>query len=91
MNALGIRELKVKASEILRSVREQGSRFVITYRGRPVAILSPIETIDRSIGRPESINMGGNPWQELENLGKQISEAWQSEHSSTEILAAMRR
>ncbi|NOH12432.1 MAG: type II toxin-antitoxin system prevent-host-death family antitoxin [Chloroflexi bacterium] len=90
MNDLGIRELKAKASEILRTVREQGSRYVITHRGRPIAILSPVETIERSTIDPESEN-GENRWQELEDLGHKISVAWQSEQSSAEILAAMRR
>jgi prevent-host-death family protein len=43
MDDLGIRELKAKASEILRNVRERGSRYVITHRGRPVAVLGPVE------------------------------------------------
>jgi prevent-host-death family protein len=41
MREIGVRELKVKASEIMRSVRNRRARYIITYRGRPVGLLSP--------------------------------------------------
>jgi prevent-host-death family protein len=40
MATVGIRELRQRASEILRRV-EAGEAFEVTDRGRPVAILSP--------------------------------------------------
>jgi prevent-host-death family protein len=43
MPEVGLRELKAHASEILRDVREQGTHYVVTHRGRPVAMLRPIE------------------------------------------------
>lgn len=43
MPEIGIRQLKNDTSEILRSVREQGAEYVITYRGQPVAVLRPVE------------------------------------------------
>ena len=33
MPEVGVRELKIRASEILRNVRERRARYVITYRG----------------------------------------------------------
>ena len=42
MAAVGVRELKAKASEIIeRSSR--GERFLVTRRGRPISILLPID------------------------------------------------
>lgn len=41
MKAVGIRELRQRASELLRLV-EAGDTIEITDRGRPVALLSPI-------------------------------------------------
>ena len=41
MATVGIRELRQRASELLRLV-EQGETVEITDRGRPVALLSPI-------------------------------------------------
>ena len=38
---IGVRELKQRASEILRRVREDGASYAITYRGKVVARLEP--------------------------------------------------
>lgn len=42
MAAVGIRELKAKASDIIRR-SSQGERFLVTWRGRPVSVLLPID------------------------------------------------
>jgi antitoxin (DNA-binding transcriptional repressor) of toxin-antitoxin stability system len=34
MPDIGVRELKTRASEIIRDLREQRTRYVVTYRGR---------------------------------------------------------
>ena len=41
MNQVGVRELRQRASELLRLV-ERGETIEITDRGRPVAILAPL-------------------------------------------------
>ena len=41
MTSVGIRELRQRASELLRRV-ERGESIEITDRGRPVAVLSPL-------------------------------------------------
>jgi prevent-host-death family protein len=41
MMRVGIRELRQRASELLRQV-ERGESFEITDRGRPVAVLTPV-------------------------------------------------
>ncbi len=41
MTAVGVRELRQRASELLRRV-EAGETIEITDRGRPVALLSPV-------------------------------------------------
>ena len=42
--SVGIRELRQRASELLRHV-EQGESIEITDRGRPVAVLSPLPSV----------------------------------------------
>ena len=37
MHEIGVRELKTRASEIVRNVRRRRTRYVITYRGWSVA------------------------------------------------------
>ncbi len=44
MTSVGIRELRQRASELLRQV-EQGETIEITDRGRPVAVLAPLSDL----------------------------------------------
>lgn len=81
MAEVGVRELKNRASEIVRAVREEQVEYVITYRGQPVARLVPI-TKEKN---------GERAWQELERLSQEISARWQSDKSAVELLAEMRR
>jgi prevent-host-death family protein len=39
-----VRELRENAAEVLRQVRE-GAEYVVTYQGRPVAVLLPVDTV----------------------------------------------
>jgi prevent-host-death family protein len=47
MREIGIRELKVHASQILRRVRESQEEVPITYRGKVVAHVVPAETYEK--------------------------------------------
>jgi prevent-host-death family protein len=64
---IGARELKQRASEILRRVREDGASYAITYHGKVVARLEPDEASDRR-ARSRAI------WAEIDELAKDISE-----------------
>ena len=43
MRQIGLRELRDRASKILREVREEKSEYIITHHGRPVALLIPVD------------------------------------------------
>jgi prevent-host-death family protein len=43
MGTVGVRELKQDASRILRRVREEGESFDVTYHGKVIAKLVPVE------------------------------------------------
>jgi prevent-host-death family protein len=81
MPEVGVRELKNRASEILRAVREGRAEYVITYRGQPVARLVPIAEDEE----------GEQTWQELERLSREISARWRSDKSAGELLDEVRR
>ena len=49
MPRVGVRELKNQTSEILRAVREERAEYIITYQGRPMAILLPIDVDDEEL------------------------------------------
>ncbi len=84
MAEIGVRELKVHASEIVRAVRDEHALYVITYRGRPVGILAPVEASPG--GKLESA-----AWEELTEIGEEIGRGWRSPLTSAEILSQMRR
>lgn len=83
----GVRELKIRASAIVRAVRERRARYVITYRGRAVAILAPLETPpeDQSPGDDQAV------WDELIRLGREIGKRGRGRLSTVDLLSKMRR
>lgn len=42
MPFVGVRELKTKASEILKVLRQEKKDFIVTYKGKPFAVLAPL-------------------------------------------------
>lgn len=82
MPEIGVRELKAHASEIVRQVREQRMRYTITYRGRPVGLLIPLE-------QPQEQVTHDDPWEELLRLGALIGVNDEGQ-SATELLLEMR-
>ena len=90
MPDVGVRELKVRASEIVRDVREQRARYVITYRGRPVGLLMPLS--ETSTAELSSTGESATViWEELTRLGEEIGRGWRSPLTSAELLSQMRR
>jgi prevent-host-death family protein len=87
MLEIGVRKLKTHASEIVRSVREQRARYVITQRGHPVALLTPL---DEPAPQPASAEVDA-AWDDLIRLGEEIGRSWQSPLTSVELLSEMRR
>lgn len=45
MKSIGVRELRQRASAVLRDV-ERGATFEVTDRGRPVALITPLPDLD---------------------------------------------
>jgi prevent-host-death family protein len=81
---IGIRELKSRASEVVRTVKEERARYVITQRGKPAALIVPLDAAP-----PEKA--ADDVWERLERLGEEISKVWESDKSAVEILSEMRR
>lgn len=90
MPDVGVRELKIRASEIVRDVREHRARYTITYRGRPVGVLAPLETAPQAGPLPGG-EPGASVWDELTRLGEEIGRGWQSPLTGAELLSQMRR
>jgi len=84
MEEIGIRELKARASEVVRAVKERRARYIITQRGKPAAVLLPLDALPPQPD-PDEV------WARLEQIREELGKGWQSEKSAVEILSEMRR
>jgi prevent-host-death family protein len=82
---IGVRELKSRASEILRHVRDERTRYTVTYRGRPVGVLLPVADAPAQQSADEAA------WDNLVRLGEAVADGWPPSVSSGEVLSEMRR
>ena len=67
MREIGIRQLKERASEVIRQVREGNEAITVTYRGRPVARIVPVSEIDRSRAATSAV------WAEMDELAEEVA------------------
>ena len=84
METIGVRELKERASEILRRVRDDGDMFVVTYRGRVIARLVPVV-------QPETEDALADFNADWEQLTKEISAHWPAGVSAVDAVREGRR
>jgi prevent-host-death family protein len=84
METIGVRELKARATEIVRRVREEGAAFEVTYRRRAVARLVPISqpTTERSV---EAF------LERLDRTAAEIGRHWPEGVSAVEAVREVRR
>ncbi len=81
---IGIRELKSRASEVVRAVKEERARYVVTQRGKPVAAIIPVDAM-----LPEKKEDDG--WENLLVIRARLAKDKSKKKSSVEILSEMRR
>jgi prevent-host-death family protein len=94
MPQVGVRELKNEASEIIRAVREERIEYVVRHRGRPVAVILPL---DEGWQEAEAqrvaaeVRASSDFWDRLETLGAQIAARWQNDKTAVELIEEQRR
>ena len=94
MPQVGIRELKNDASEIIRAVREERAEYVVTLRGRPVAVILPVAEgwQETEAGRAAAATRANADfWDRMAALRAEIAAKWQSDKTGVELLEEMRR
>ena len=84
MTEIGIRELKQRISEILRHVREEKETISITYRGRVVAQLVPVD----KVGKRARDNQA---WTDMDELAAEIGARWPVGVTAVEAVREQRR
>ena len=85
MTKVGITELKTRTSDIIRRVRDANETFVITYRGRPVARLRPLEEPETTTYETREILA------EMDRLAEEITKHWPEGVSAVDAVREVRR
>jgi prevent-host-death family protein len=92
MSLIGVRELREQTSEVIRRVREDGAEYVVTYQGRPVAIILPLDA-----GRAEKEMVQASKkavlgsWERYERLAEEIRRDWPANLSTQDVIDSIRR
>ena len=85
MTEVGIRELKQRTSDILRRVRLDKETILITYRGRVVARLTPVDSARSKVAEAQPV------WAEIDDLAAEISTHWRPGLGAAEAVKEQRR
>jgi prevent-host-death family protein len=82
MIRVGIRELKRRASELVRMVHETGKEVQVTYRGQVVALLVPAKRARKD---------DKNALTKLDQLATEIGARWPEDVSAAEAVSEGRQ
>ena len=85
MPQVGIREFKGRASQILQRVRQGRESFQITYRGKVVAVLTPVADLTERAGEQAQV------WAEMDELANELALRWPAGVTAAEAVAEQRR
>lgn len=86
MRTIGVRELKARASRILRDLQQRGQEVEITHRGRVVARLVPVT--DR---RDQNSAAAARAWSSLDRVAREIGARWPRGRSAAAAVREIRR
>ena len=92
MPTIGVRELREQTSEVLRQVREARAEYIITYQGKPIALLLPVQTeaVEKAMveaGRKSATDA----WETYLRIAEQVRRDWPAGKSTQEIIDEIRR
>lgn len=85
MESVGVRELKQRASEIIRRVQETGTPVQVTNHGRLVARIVPVPATAAT--QAEALVV----WVEMDRLALELSRRWPAGVGAAEAVAEQRR
>ncbi len=85
MTEVGIRELKAQASDIIRRVRDANETFIVTYRGRAVARIEPLDNPATTRYRAREVLA------EMDRVAETVTKYWPSGVLAADAVAEDRR
>ncbi len=83
---IGLRHLKTHASEVLRDVEWNRTRYVVTNRGTPVAVIIPYAP-----GEEVEPKTKEQSWEDFLGLRQRIGKAAAQSFSADDLLRELRR
>ena len=86
MPRIGLRELKIHVSEVIKDVHDNSARYTVTNRGEPVALVVPYSRASET--GPED---PAEAWSELVELLHEAGRTSQSTESTEDIMHWLRR
>ncbi len=92
MPMIGVRELREHTADVLRQVREHKAEYVITYQGKPVAFLSPVDerAVERAMVQASRATVEDG-WVAYMRLVEELRSTWSTDLSTQELLDEIRR
>lgn len=92
MPLIGVRELREQISEVIRRVREDHAEYVITYQGRPVAIILPLDAgrAEKEMVQASKKAISDN-WERYERLAEELRRDWPADLSPQNVIDSIRR
>ena len=85
MQRVGVRELKQRASQVLRRVRERGEEVEVTFRGQVIARLVPVARVTPSTRGMHAV------WSEIDRVAHEIGARWPKGVSAARAVREARR
>ncbi len=92
MSLIGVRELREQTSEVIRRVRQDRAKYVVTYQGRPVAIILPLDAgraEKEMVQASKKVVLGS--WERYELLAEELRRAWPAGLSTQDVIDSIRR
>ena len=86
MPTIGVSELREHTAEILRRVREEKADYIITYKGRPIALLLPL-------AEPRQVEEqhAAAGWEYYARVAEELRRAWPQNQDTQTLLAEIRQ
>ena len=85
MGIVGIRELKARASQVIRRVQEHSETFDVTRHGKVVARVVPVSRSSFRNRTPPAV------WSTLDRVAQEIGASWPKGRSATAAVREGRR
>jgi prevent-host-death family protein len=89
---IGVRELRERTTQVLRQIRERQAEYIITYQGRPIALLLPIhsEVVEAAMAQASRTGVVGGleTWR---RVAEQVRRDWPAGKSTQELMDEIRR